>query len=324
MSSSPLTAPARALARLWTRSRALTLWGAVLIVLLLAVLIGPLFLVSPEAQNLAVRLNGPSPAHWLGTDDFGRDILSRVITGGQLSFAIGAAVTAAALALGSAVGFAAGFYQRSAGWIMRVMDALQSFPQVILGIALAVGLSTRLPGALGLIIALTAAYTPLLARVIRSRTLVLAETGYVRAARVAGVRGFRILATHIAPNALPAIVVQASFIFASTLLSEASLGFLGIGINPPTPTWGNMIADGQQSMDTAPWIIIAPGLAIVISVIVLTMTGDALRAIADPRAKAILDLQRLRRRRQHHPPATPAPPPPAPPLTTATSTTSHR
>ncbi|MBP1782052.1 MULTISPECIES: ABC transporter permease [Micromonospora] len=286
------------LASYWRRSPGLCLWTGLIVVLILLSAFGPLFLQPPNTQQLAEKLQAPSGAHWLGTDDYGRDVLSRVVSAGRVSLGLGAAVTVSALLLGSVIGLVAGFYERSAGVLLRVIDALQSFPVIILAIAIAVGLNDKVPSGVGILIALTAVYTPLVARVVRSRTIVLARTGYVAAAKASGVRGVKILLRHVAPNAFPAIVVQATFVYASALLSDAALGFLGLGIAPPTPTWGNMVADAKSSFEIAPWYMIAPGLAIVIAVAALSLAGDGLRVLVDPRARALADLQRIGSRRR--------------------------
>ncbi|GAA2588888.1 ABC transporter permease [Dactylosporangium fulvum] len=293
----------RKLAGWWRKSPGLCLSTGLIVLLILLSAFGPLFLQPPNLQHLPDKLQAPSGAHWLGTDDYGRDVLSRVVSAGRVSLGLGAAVTVSAVLLGSVIGLVAGFYGRSAGILMRIVDALQAFPVIILAIALAVGLNSKVPDAVGILIALTAVYTPLVARVVRSRTIVLARTGYVTAAKGSGVRGVHILLRHVAPNAFPAIVVQATFVYASALLSDAALGFLGLGVAPPTPTWGNMVADAKSSFEIAPWHMISPGVAIVISVAALSLAGDGLRVLVDPRSRAVAELQRIGSRRRRRGPS---------------------
>ena len=282
--------------RKWWRSNpGLVIWCSVLLLIALISAIGPYFLVSPDAQEPVDRLQGPSAAHLLGTDEFGRDILSRVVFAGRISLGLGAGITIVAVVLGTALGMIAGYYRSASAVVMRVMDALMAFPALVLAIALVAALSSQ-SGALAEAIALTVVYTPYVARVVRSRTISLAERGFVTAARAGGVRGSKILLVHVLPNALPTILVQAAFVYASTLLADASLSFLGLGVAPPTPTWGNMIADARPHIDTLPLYIIAPGIAIVLAVMAFNLAGDGIRTMIDPRARAILHLQTLQRR----------------------------
>lgn len=290
-----MTAAASWLARHWRRDKSLVIWGAVIACYVLVSVIAPFFLVSPNAQNPAARLAGPSAEHPLGTDNYGRDILSRTITAGRVSLMLGAVVSLTSLVVGTLVGLVAGYYRTASAVLMRAMDALLAFPVIVLAIALIVVLGPG-SGILGEVIALTVVFSPYVARVVRSRTLSLAERGFVTAARASGVRGPRILAVHVLPNALPTITVQVAFVYAMAMLADASLSFLGLGVAPPTPTWGNMISEARPYMTSVPLFMIAPGVAIVIAVMALNMIGDSVRALVDPRADAILTLNSLRRR----------------------------
>lgn len=274
---------------LWRLNKSVVIWGAVLIAIILISLVAPFFLQSPTTQDVANRLSGPSPSHWLGTDDFGRDILSRVVSAGRVSLAIGASVTIIAVFLGGAIGLLSGYFTRLSAVLMRLMDALMSFPAIVLAIALVISLSSKM-GALSLVIALTVVFVPQMARVVRSRTLALKERGYVTAAKVSGTSDAKIILKHILPNAFPAVLVQATVVYASALLADAALSFLGLGVAPPTPTWGNMIADARPYIASNPISIIVPGLAIVLAVFAFNLLGDGVRAVIDPRARTILRL----------------------------------
>lgn len=278
-------------ANAWRQDRAASIWFVVFVLLVLVVVIGPLFLVSPNLVNPAIRLETSSSAHLLGTDDLGRDVLSRVVSAGRYSLGIGAVVTAASVVAGLILGMVAGFYPRADAPLMRVMDALLAFPPLILAIALVVFLGG---GAGSEILALGAVFTPYLARIARASTVSLRERVYVTAARACGQSGPRILLSHVLPNSLPAILVQASFVYASTLLADAALSFLGLGVAPPTPTWGNMVAEARPYIASDPLFIVYPGIAIVVAVMALNLIGDGIRDMLDPRTRALVELERLR------------------------------
>lgn len=296
MSGAGVVRAAGVIVRRARRHPRLTFWSAVILAMAGISFIGPFFLQPPNVQHLLIPLRPPSGAHWLGTDEFGRDNLSRVVSAGRTSLGLGAAVTVASILFGSSIGMVAAFYARQAAFLMRITDAFQAFPAIVLAIALAVALVGKVPGVVGELVALAVVYTPLVARVVRSRVLVLANTGYVAAAKASGVRKSRILVTHITPNCVPVIIVQTTFVYATSILSDAALSFLGLGVAPPTPTWGNMIADARSTFATAPWPMIAPGLAIVISVASLSLVGDGVRILVDPRARAVQDMQQLKQR----------------------------
>jgi peptide/nickel transport system permease protein len=256
--------------------------GLFLLVLVVAVLADLIAPVPPARMQFRHRFTPPGSLFWLGTDNFGRDLLSRVVHGARLSLEIGASVVVLTGVAGTLMGAAAGYFRRLDGWLIGVMDALMAFPTVLLAIGITAALG---PSAANAVIALTAVYTPRTARIVRASVLVLRELDYVQAARASGARHARILLRHILPNSLGPLIVQLTFIFAYAVLAEAILSFLGMGPQPPTPTWGNIIAEGRQYMREAPWISLFPGLAIALTVLGLNLLGDGLRDALDPRMK---------------------------------------
>lgn len=254
----------------------------ILVLIALAALLSPwLPLPPPNRIDMAHRLLPPGPGHPFGTDNFGRDILSRVIASGRISLAIGLAVMALSTLLGTAAGLLTGYYRRVDGILMRILDGLMAFPAILLAIALvaALGASAR-----NEIIAITLVIFPRTARIVRASTLQLKERAFVEAAVALGQREARILAFHILINALPPLIVQATFVFAQAILADAALSFLGLGVRPPTPTWGNMLDDAHIYIAAAPWFVVFPGIAIVVTVLCLNLLGDAVRDFADPHA----------------------------------------
>jgi len=238
---------------------------------------------SPTRMNMRLRFTPPGdPRFLLGTDAFGRDILARLAHGAQVSLRIGVMVVVFTGVFGTFFGAIAGYFRRLDNPVMRVMDAFMAFPAILLAIAIAAALG---PSELNVVIALAAVYTPRTARIVRASVLVVREAEFVQAARVAGAGDTRILLGHVLPNSLAPLIVQLTFIFAYSVLAEAVLSFLGVGPAPPTPTWGNMIADGRNFIREAPWITLMPGIAISITVLGLNLLGDGLRDVLDPRMK---------------------------------------
>jgi peptide/nickel transport system permease protein len=260
-------------------------------ILAVLIVVGPFFLASPNTTNPAERLQGPSIAYLLGTDGYGRDVLSRVVTGGRVSLGLALLVTLSAGIIGTIVGLVSGFYLRADAVLMRVMDALLAFPGIVLAIALSFTLGA---GILSELVALTAMFTPYLARVVRSRVLALRTRTYIEAARVGGMSSPKILLVHVLPNTISTVVVQVVILSASAILIDGALSFLGLGVAPPTATWGNMIAEGRGFMTIAPHLIIVPGVAIVVTVILLNLIGNGMRGVIDPRVRMLNSLQRLR------------------------------
>jgi peptide/nickel transport system permease protein len=260
------------------------LTGAALFALVVAaaLLAGAIAPSPPDRMVFRERFTPPGPGFWLGTDNFGRNLLSRVVYGARLSLEIGFGVMVLSGLGGTLIGAAAGYYRRLDDVLMRAMDALMAFPAVLLAIGIAAALGPSMGNAM---IALTAVYTPRTARIVRASVLVVRELEYVQAARAAGAHHSRVLLRHVLPNCLAPLIVQLTFIFAYAVLTEAILSFLGMGPQPPTPTWGNIIAEGRGYMREAPWIALFPGLAIAATVLGLNLLGDGLRDALDPRLR---------------------------------------
>lgn len=236
----------------------------------------------PNAIAVTSRLKPPSGTHWAGTDELGRDVMLRIVHGARYSLLIGAVTAAGAVVLGTLMGVLAGFFRRLDAPLMRLVDAMMSFPDILLGIALVSILGVSL---WNVMLALVIVYTPRVARVVRATTLVLRELLFIDAARALGVRTYRILWSHILPNLMSPILVQLTFIFAYAILAEAGLSFLGVGVPPDIPTWGTMIAGSLEYADKAFWTILTPGLAIVITALSLQLLGDGVRDMLDPKLK---------------------------------------
>jgi peptide/nickel transport system permease protein len=279
-------APASTLASKLFRRRVVLAGTIVVAIVALAALFAPLLTpYDPTALHILQRLQSPRAAHWFGTDELGRDVLSRVIFGARYSLMIGALVVAISVTCGVVLGLVAGYFRRLDAPIMRVVDAMMSFPDILLAIALVAALGASMTN---VILALAIVYTPRVARVVRASTLVVRELLFVEAARALGVATWRILLIHILPNIASPILVQATFIFAYAVLAEAGLSFLGVGIPPALPTWGTMIASSQQFAHQAIWLALFPGFAIVLSALSLQMVGDGLRDLLDPRLRKTL------------------------------------
>jgi peptide/nickel transport system permease protein len=236
----------------------------------------------PLKGNFRARIKPPDALHWLGTDHFGRDILSRVMVGAQVSLLIGALVTILTGIAGTAIGAIAGYVRGLDGPVMRVMDAFMAFPPIILAIAISAVLGASVPN---VVFALAVAATPHTARIVRASVLVVREMDFVEAARALGASHARILFRHVLANATAPLIVRLTYVFAIAILNEAVLSFIGVGPPPPTPTFGAIIANGRDFIVEAPWITIAPGMAIVICVLGLNLLGDGLRDVLDPRMR---------------------------------------
>jgi ABC-type dipeptide/oligopeptide/nickel transport system permease subunit len=258
--------------------------AAVLLLAVLAAVAAPLVAPhDPLRQNLGNALAPPGRAHWLGTDNVGRDVMSRVIWGTRVSLVAGFVSVAIAALAGGLLGVLAGYWGgRVDGLVMRSMDAVLSFPPLVLALALGAVLGAGLTGVL---IALGVVYTPTFARLMRGQVLAVKAREYVDAARALGAPGWRIAWHHVLPNAATPIVVQASLSVAFAILAEASLSFLGLGIQPPQASWGSMINAGRGYLQQAPWIVFGPGAALFVTVVGLNFVGDAVRDALDPRAR---------------------------------------
>jgi peptide/nickel transport system permease protein len=286
--------PPRRVARLLRRNRALVVCSVLFGLIVLAVVVLPVFLPSVSATDPVHRLLPPSAAHPFGTDSYGRDVLARLVSGGRASLGLSALITLCAAFSGMVIGLVSGFYRTAGAVLMRVMDAWMSFPAIILAMALAIALGASIWTEL---IALTVIFTPFTARVIRSRVLGIAGRQYIGAARVSGMSRGKILLVHVVPNVLPLALVQVVILAAAAMLVDGAMSFLGLGIAPPTPTWGNMIAEGRSYLVVAPWLLLVPGVTIALCVFLLNLIGSALRIAVDPRARTLGELQRLRVRR---------------------------
>ena len=268
------------------RRRVVFAGAAILAVVALAALLAPWIApYDPMALKVLDRLQSPRATHWFGTDELGRDVFSRVIFGARYSLLIGALVVVVSMVCGVLLGLAAGFFRRLDGPVMRLVDAMMSFPDILLAIALVAVLGASMTN---VILALAIVYTPRVARVVRASTLVVRELLFIEAARALGISTWRILFIHILHNIASPILVQATFIFAYAVLAEAGLSFLGVGVPPVLPTWGSMISSGQQFAHQAIWLVVFPGIAIILSALSLQMVGDGFRDLLDPRLRKAL------------------------------------
>jgi peptide/nickel transport system permease protein len=279
----PSRSPASILVGKLFRRKLVLAGAAILTVVVLLALFAPWITpYAPMAMKISDRLQSPRLAHWFGTDELGRDVFSRVVFGARYSLMIGASVVVISVTGGVLLGLSAGFFRRLDGPIMRFVDAMMSFPDILLAIALVAVLGASMTN---VILALAIVYTPRVARVVRASTLVVRELLFIEAARALGVSTWRILFIHILNNIASPILVQATFIFAYAVLAEAGLSFLGVGVPPELPTWGTMIASGQQFAHQAIWLVVFPGVAIVLSALSLQMVGDGFRDLLDPKLR---------------------------------------
>lgn len=256
---------------------ALILFVVIVLVCLLANILAP---ADPMKMSVRARLTAPGADFLLGSDAFGRDVLSRLLFAGRVSLTIGLGVAMFSSVAGIMIGLLAGFFRRLDGPLSRLIDAMMAFPDILLAIALVSILGGSL---INVMLALTIVYTPRIARIVRASTLVIRELPYVEAAEALGSSTLTIMTTHVLRNILSPIIVQATFTFAYAMLAEAGLSFLGVGVDPSTPTWGIMINEGRQYIDQAAFLIIIPGVAISGSVLALQLIGDGLRDALDPR-----------------------------------------
>jgi peptide/nickel transport system permease protein len=275
------------LGRVWRQLRRnrLSLAGSLIVTgLVLVAVTAPLLgLPSPVQLNIAQRFLPPGPGHWFGTDQLGRDVLSRVVHGARVSLMTSVSTMLVAALPGVLLGITAGVASaRFSGVIMRLMDLLMSFPPLLLAVAVAAALGT---GTRSIIMALGVVYLPRIVRVTRGIALSVVAQEYIVAAQALGAPRWRLILRTVLPNCLSVVVVQLSLYFAEVLLAEAALSFLGLGEPPPTPTWGNVLQDSQKYIRNAPWIAIFPGCAIAVSVLGLNLFGDAVRDAMDPRLR---------------------------------------
>src|SRR5438132_554532 len=282
----PSRSPTAILVRKLFRRKLVLAGAAILVVVTLLALFAPWITpFGPMTMKISDRMQSPRLAHWFGTDELGRDVFSRVVFGARYSLMIGASVVLISVTGGVLLGLVAGFFRRLDGPIMRFVDAMMSFPDILLAIALVAVLGASITN---VILALAIVYTPRVARVVRASTLVVRELLFIEAARALGVSTWRILFIHILNNIASPILVQATFIFAYAVLAEAGLSFLGVGVPPELPTWGTMIASGQQFAHQAIWLVVFPGVAIILSALSLQMVGDGFRDLLDPKLRKAL------------------------------------
>jgi peptide/nickel transport system permease protein len=265
--------------------RRTTVVGAILMTLMIGVgVLAPLIGGDPAHMDVAGRLAAPGRAHWFGTDDVGRDVWSRVVYGARLSLLVGGAVVVLSFVVGVVCGVVAGFYRRLDNVVMRVMDGLMAFPAIVLAIALMAALG---PSVVNVIVAIAVVYSPRVARVVRGSVLVIRETSYVEAARALGASDLTLIARHVLPNCLSPVIVQGSFVFAAAVLTEAALSFLGVGVPPYVPSWGVILAEGRLYIQQAPWLVLYPGVAIMLTIFGLNLFGDGLRDLLDPKIRGL-------------------------------------
>ena len=256
--------------------------GILVLVAIFAPLIAP---HDPLEQNIMMRYQAPSSEHILGTDEMGRDILSRIIYGSRISLQVGLVSIGIALVIGVFLGILSGYY--GGIWdmlIMRVMDVMLAFPSILLAIAIVAILGPQLRNAM---LAIGIINIPRFARIIRSSALSIKESEYIAAARMMGANDVRIIFYHLLPNAMAPLIIQTTLSIATAILEAAALSFLGLGAQPPTPEWGAMLSDARSSLQRAPWVATFPGIAIIFGVLGFNLLGDGLRDALDPKMKNV-------------------------------------
>jgi peptide/nickel transport system permease protein len=285
MSAPPreLTAPVSSRARLLNQTGSRAGLAIVLLVVLAAVFAPWIWPADPLEQNILAQLQPPTLEHPLGTDSFGRDVLSRLLHAARISLTIGVLAIALALVIGTAIGVAAGYI---GGWfdsaVCAVLDVLLSFPTLLLGLMVVAMLGPSLEN---LVIAIAITELAPFARVARAPAIALRNREFVEAGRALGFSDLRLVSVHVLPNLLSEVVVVASLWLAAAIRTEASLSFIGLGVKPPTPTWGGMIREGFERILEAPWLALAPSIAILVTVLGLNLLGDGLRDALDPKAR---------------------------------------
>lgn len=285
LEADPAWAPAPPVSRRF-RVPATLIWGTLIVVVILALAIAaPWIAPYPyDEMQIMTRLKPPSLAHWFGTDDYGRDVLSRTLIGARFSLLMGLGATAFCLLVGVPIGLYAGYQRgRVDEIVMRTMDVLMSFPPILLGLLV---LSVTQPALWKTVLAVGVVYVPAIVRITRGVTLELAQEEFVLAARARGDGPVYILLREILPNAWPPIAVEGSLRITFAILLGAALSFLGMGAQPPSSDWGLMISEARAFVDRAPWIALAPGIAMCITVIGVNLLGDGLREVLDPRMRS--------------------------------------
>ena len=262
--------------------RKIALAGAcVLLIICFLALFAPLVATyDPMGLNPVDRLQGPSAKHWFGTDHFGRDIFSRIVYGARMTILSGSGVVVYSILIGIVIGLLSGYFREFGLIAMRLVDVVMSFPPLLLALALIAILG---PGLLNVILAVSATYLTHTARIIFGLTLKIKEESYVEAVRSIGASNGRVILRHVLPNLMSPVIVQATFTFAFSLLQIASLDFLGVGVPPQVPSWGNMVSEGRIYITRAPGVLLFPGIFIVLTVLAFNLVGDVLRDKLDPR-----------------------------------------
>lgn len=268
------------LARFLRRNVRIGIGGGIILLMILLAATASLYAGNPDAMNPIIRLQPPSAAHWFGTDSLGRDVFARTVFGAQISLAIGFSVAVLAVAIGMLIGLPAGYYRRFDAIVMRLMDGMMAMPAILLAIAL-VALTRAGVGVV--IIAILLPEFPREVRLVRAVVLSVREQPFVEAAIAGGARTRKVMLRHILPSTFAPLTVQGTYVCALAILVEAALSFLGAGVPPEIPTWGNMIASSELYLGLAPWNIFFPGVALAILVLAVNLLGDGLRDRLDPR-----------------------------------------
>ncbi len=278
----------RAALRFSVRNPAMATAGALLAFMVLTAVLSPVLSThDPKAPNVPDRLQGPSVNHWFGTDGFGRDLYSRTLSGGRVALVVGFGVAFVTTIIGVAVGLITGYYPIADKIIMRVVDGIMAMPAFLLAIAIMTLLGATV---FNIIATLSIVLAPGTIRVARSSVLSLSNEPFVDAARAIGAGAPRILLRHIRPNMIAPVIVMASFVTALAILIESGLSFLGVGVNPDTPTWGNIMGEARNHMSRNPWLMFWPGMAITLTVLAFNLAGDGLRDALDPRLRGSRDV----------------------------------
>ncbi len=280
---SPAFAPPRQGSPLWTfvrRNPTIVIGGSILAILALMAIFAPFLTGDPLRMTPAQRLRPPSEAWWFGTDQYGRDLFARTVYGARVSLFVGISVALVASFIGLTIGLVCGYFRRVDAIVMRVMDGIMAIPAILLAIAL---ITLTRPGLVVVLIAIVIPEVPRIVRLVRSVVLSVREQPYVESAIAGGTRGFKLLFRHILPNTLAPLIVQATYVCASAMLVEASLSFLGAGVPPEIPSWGNIISQGRTFFQLAPWSILIPGAFLTVTILAVNLLGDGLRDRLDPR-----------------------------------------
>ena len=271
--------------RRFKKSKTAMLGLVLLIFILLIAIFADLIVPYQEAiaQNPAIRLQGPSAAHWFGTDEIGRDLFARIVHGSRYSLLIGISTSIFALLIGGLLGAAAGYYGKTVdNVIMRLVDVVMTVPPILLSLAVVAALGANLRN---LLIAITISCVPSMVRMVRSVVLTVIDNDYIEAARSYGGSDLRIILKYVIPNALGPIIVTTTMNVSSMILSASGLSFLGMGVQPPAPEWGALLSDARQYMFNAPYLLYIPGIFIVLAALCFNLAGDGLRDALDPKLK---------------------------------------